>query len=92
MPPRARLVALVGTLLVSLVVSGAVAKHYLDPLLDEDIRLMLEEKGITTKSLKTRAQLVARWNSLETGSTKPNYAAPSDKPKQHTLLVSFCSG
>ncbi|CUG28634.1 membrane-associated protein, putative [Bodo saltans] len=93
MPSSVRIVALVCSVVLSMIV-GAAGKHHLDPLHDEDIRMMLEEKGVSTKSLKSRAQLIARWTSLETGGASSAGAVDSSiaKSHKHTVLVTFCSG
>jgi hypothetical protein len=92
MPSSVRLVALASAVVLSMIVHGVTSKSHLDPLLDDDIRMMLEEKGVSTKSLKNRAQLIARWTSLESGGATTSTSGAVNAKKPHSLLVSYCSG
>jgi hypothetical protein len=63
--------------------------HY-DPLHDDDIRSMLEEKGVATRNLRTRQQLIARLKGIEAGDGSRVPARRVDG--SHQLRVLYCSG
>lgn len=71
---------------------SARASSHLDVLEDSDLRAILEEKGVSSSSFRTRSALIQRIMQLESSNDHKAAATPRSRSSEHKLQVLYCSG